>query len=83
MSKRNTSLVAVGLEVAPGTFLGTFGIGHLYQGRIGAGLAFMVSYWVLQSINAWLVGLGGIGLLTGFLTWMAYAFIASTDVLRE
>lgn len=83
MSKTENSMVAVGLEVGPGALLQTFGVGHLYQGRVKAGLLFMFSYWMLQSVNAWLVSFGGLGLITGFLTWLAYMVIAPTDVLKS
>lgn len=83
MSKRNTSMVAVGLEVGPGTLLGLFGIGHLYQGRYGAGLMIMVSYWLLQSLIYGLFGFGWLWLIGTTLTWLAYAVVSSTDVLRE
>jgi TM2 domain-containing membrane protein YozV len=83
MSKTQDSMVAVGLEVGPGAFLQTFGVGHLYQGRVGTGLAFMFSYWTLQAINTWLIGFGGLGFITGFLTWLAYMVVAPTDVLKS
>ena len=83
MADTQNSMVAVGLEVGPGAFLQTFGVGHLYQGRIKAGLGFMLSYWVLQAINAWLIGFWGLGLVTGFLTWLAYMVVAPTDVLKS
>ncbi len=83
MADRQNSMVAVGLEVGPGAIFQTFGIGHIYQGRLKAGLGFMFSYWGLQMVNAWLVSLWGIGLLTGFLTWLAFMVIAPTDVLKS
>jgi len=73
--------VAVGLEVGPGLLLQTFGIGHLYSGKIGTGLAIMLSYWLLQAINAALVFVW-IGLITAPLTWLAYMVLAPTNVLR-
>ena len=50
-SPPKTPVVAVLLEVLPGLFLQTFGIGHLYAGNIGVGLAFMFGYWFVQFIN--------------------------------
>ncbi len=84
MSKATTgtNLTAVGLEVVPG-FFGFFGIGHLYTGRVGTGVAIMVSYWFLQAINGFLVSFAGLGMLTGFLTWLAYTVMAPTNVLQE
>ena len=46
-----TPVVAVLLEVLPGLFLQTFGIGHMYAGNIGVGLLFMFGYWFVQFIN--------------------------------
>jgi TM2 domain-containing membrane protein YozV len=46
-----TTAVAVLLEVLPGLFLQTFGIGHLYAGNVVAGLLFMFGYWFVQFIN--------------------------------
>src|SRR5262245_30454129 len=37
--------VAAILEVLPGMFLQTFGIGHMYAGNVGMGLLFMFGYW--------------------------------------
>ena len=42
---------AVLLEVLPGFFFQTFGIGHLYTGNIGTGLLFLFGYWFIQFIN--------------------------------
>ena len=69
----NTS--AVLLEVFPGLFLQLFGLGHIYQGRVGLGLFIMISYWVLQAINAFLT-LFLIGLVTMPLTWLFYLIAA-------
>jgi len=77
----STNLTAVGLEVVPGFLLQTFGIGHIYTGRVGAGLAIMISYWVLQIINAWLCTFL-IGFVTAPLTWLAYTVLSPTNVLQ-
>ena len=55
---------AVLLEVLPGFFLQTFGIGHLYAGNVGVGLLFMFGYWFVQFINI-LLCFVLIGFLTG------------------
>jgi TM2 domain-containing membrane protein YozV len=78
---RQQSMIAVGLEAAPGTIFQTFGIGHLYAGKVGTGLALMVSYWVLQWINLMLTGFFGIGFVTGFLTWLGYMVFSTTSLL--
>ena len=39
------------LEVLPGFFFQTFGIGNLYAGNVGVGLLFMFGYWFIQFIN--------------------------------
>ncbi|MFI6758414.1 hypothetical protein ACIBF5_04610 [Micromonospora sp. NPDC050417] len=64
---------AVALELVPGLF-GIFGIGSMYAGRVGAGIALMVSYWVLFWINVALF-LVGIGFVTIFLTWMVFMIV--------
>jgi hypothetical protein len=79
---RSQSMTAVGLEVVPGLF-GFWGIGHLYAGRVGTGLALMVSYWVLQAINAALVSFFGLGILTGGLTFLGYLVFCPTNVLSS
>ncbi|MEZ4322412.1 MAG: hypothetical protein R3F61_33405 [Myxococcota bacterium] len=83
MSKTQNSMVAVGLEVGPGAVFQTFGLGHFYQGRIKAGLGFMLGYWGLQMVNAWLIPMWGLGFVTGFLTWLAFMVVAPTDVIES
>ncbi len=80
---RQESMKAVALEVVPGTFLQLFGIGHMYKGKIGMGLALLLSYWALQSLNVFLIGVGGIGFITGPLTWLFYTVFSATNVLSE
>ena len=46
-----SSGAAVLLEVVPGFFFQTFGIGHMYAGNVGTGLLFMFGYWFIQFIN--------------------------------
>ncbi|MEQ1565692.1 MAG: hypothetical protein ABMA64_08645 [Myxococcota bacterium] len=77
---RNQSMLAVGLEAAPGTLFGTFGIGHLYSGKVGTGLTLMVSYWILQAVNVMLMPFG-IGWVTGLLTWLGYLVFSTTNLL--
>jgi TM2 domain-containing membrane protein YozV len=60
---------AVLLEVLPGFFLQTFGIGHIYAGNVGMGLLFMFGYWFLQFINLLLIFLL-IGIITMPLTFI-------------
>ncbi|MCO4743302.1 MAG: hypothetical protein KC912_00850 [Proteobacteria bacterium] len=62
------------LEVIPGWFQ-VFGLGHLYQGRIGMGLGIMLSYWALQAIN-FALSFVLIGLVTAPLTWLFYMIAA-------
>jgi TM2 domain-containing membrane protein YozV len=54
---------AVLLEILPGFFFQTFGIGHIYAGRLGTGLLFMFGYWFVQFINLLLCLI-----LVGFIT---------------
>ncbi|HEX8503353.1 MAG TPA: hypothetical protein VF659_22405 [Pyrinomonadaceae bacterium] len=39
------------LEVLPGLFFQTFGIGHIYAGNVAAGLLLMFGYWLVQFVN--------------------------------
>ena len=77
---KHSNALAIGLEVGPGFFFQTFGIGHIYAGRFSTGIAIMFSYWVLQAINAVLTTVW-IGFLTGPLTWLAFMVFAPTNVL--
>ena len=54
---------AVLLEIFPGFFFQTFGIGQMYAGNVGTGLLFMFGYWFVQFINILLCFL-----LVGFIT---------------
>ena len=62
-SPPKTTAVAVLLEVMPGLFLQTFGIGHMYAGNVGVGLLFMFGYWFVQFVNILLCFV-----LVGFIT---------------
>jgi TM2 domain-containing membrane protein YozV len=77
---RQQSMTAIGLEAAPGTFLMTFGVGHLYAGRVGTGLLLMVTYWALQGVNLLLMPFM-IGWFTFALTWLLYLVFSTTDLL--
>lgn len=55
---------AVLLEILPGFFFQTFGIGHMYAGNVGTGLLIMFGYWFLTFVNFLLCFL-----LIGFITW--------------
>jgi TM2 domain-containing membrane protein YozV len=79
---RQESMVAVGLEVGPGLLLQTFGIGHLYAGKVGTGLAIMFAYWFLLAVNAFLTTFL-IGFVTGPLTWLAFMVLSPTNVLSS
>lgn len=55
---------AVLLEILPGFFFQTFGLGHIYAGNVAAGLLIMFGYWFLTFINFILLFV-----LIGFFTW--------------
>ena len=74
LTKREVQWVPVLLELIPGWFQ-VFGIGHLYQGRLGMGLFIMFSYWGLQFVNM-LLSFVLIGFITGPLTWLFYMVTA-------
>jgi TM2 domain-containing membrane protein YozV len=63
-SPPKASAVAVLLEIMPGLFLQTFGIGQIYAGNVGTGLLFMFGYWFLTFVNFLLCFV-----LVGFITW--------------
>ena len=58
-----STVTAVLLEVLPGFFFQTFGIGHMYAGNVAAGLLLMFGYWFIQFINLLLCFL-----IIGFIT---------------
>lgn len=72
---RHDNTAAVLLEVLPGLFLQVFGIGHIYQGRVGMGLFIMISYWLVQALNLLLM-VFLVGLVTAPLTWLFYMVAA-------
>jgi TM2 domain-containing membrane protein YozV len=65
--------MAVVLELVPGLF-GVFGIGNMYAGRIGTGIALMVSYWVLFWVNV-VLAFFLIGVATLVLTWIVFMVV--------
>lgn len=71
-----SSGVAALLELLPGFFFQTFGIGHMYAGNVGVGLLLMFGYWIVLFINILLCFLL-IGLITTPLCWMATMVISS------
>ncbi|WP_157744514.1 TM2 domain-containing protein [Micromonospora viridifaciens] len=62
--------VAVALELVLGLF-GVFGVGNLYAGRTGAGVALMLSFWGLFWVNFLLIFVF-IAIVTMPMTWIAY-----------
>jgi len=65
---------AVLLEVIPGLF-GIFGIGHIYTGRVGLGLAFLFGFWAITFINSLLI-IVFIGIITTPLCWIATLIVS-------
>lgn len=56
--------LAVLLELLPGIFFQTFGIGNIYAGNVLLGIALMLGYWF-----SCLVNLALCFVLIGFVTW--------------
>lgn len=81
MAQQDTG-IAVALEVVPGFFFQTFGLGHLYQGRVGMGLFILLSYWALQAINVLLCSIL-IGFVTLPLTWLFYMVAAPMNAVGD
>jgi hypothetical protein len=71
--------LAVALETLGGTFLSTFGIGHLYAGRVGIGLAWMFGYWAVTFVN-FLLCFIFVGFITWPICWLAAMIISSITV---
>jgi hypothetical protein len=67
---------AVLLEILPGLFAFTFGIGHLYLGRTARGLLLMFGYWFVLFVNAVLL-VFGIGLCTGTVCHLAMVAVSA------
>lgn len=64
--------VAALLELLPGLIVYTFGIGHIYAGRLALGLTIMVGGWLILFVN-----FGLIFLLVGFCTFpIAFILLA-------
>ncbi len=59
-----SSGTAVLLEILPGFFFQTFGIGHMYAGNVGTGLLIMFGYWFVTFVNFLLCFI-----LIGLITW--------------
>ena len=68
--------VAVLLELAGGSFLQTFGIGHIYAGNLGVGLGLMFGYWTLAAVNLVLC-FAFVGFITWPITWLAFMIISA------
>jgi TM2 domain-containing membrane protein YozV len=71
---------AVALELVLGLF-GIFGVGNMYAGRAGQGVALMLSFWALFWVNVVLMTFL-VGLVTMPLTWIAYMIIGPISAAR-
>ncbi|MDF1754561.1 MAG: DUF4339 domain-containing protein [Verrucomicrobiales bacterium] len=56
--------IAILLEIIPGVFFQTFGLGNIYAGNLTSGLVLMLTYWSLAILNFFLLFI-----LLGFITW--------------
>lgn len=67
--------VAAVVEILCGLFLQTFGVGHIYAGRILRGVFLMFTYWIVQAINAVLcfVLVGFVGFA---IVWLAFVIFS-------
>ena len=82
VAQRKDPSVAAILEALPGFFLHIFGIGHMYNGNVGKGLALMFGYWGIQFINL-LLCLVLIGYLTGFVTWVLFIALSASSASKD
>ena len=76
-----SSGVATLLEILPGTFMATFGIGNLYAGNIATGITLMLTYWVFFVINIFLLFFF-IGFLTLPATYVIYLVISIVNAQK-
>ncbi len=74
--------VAALLEVLPGLFFQTFGIGHIYAGNVVTGLVLMFGYWCVQAINVLLMFVL-VGFVTAPLCWIAAMIISPIIASRS
>jgi hypothetical protein len=74
--------IALILELVPGFFLQTFGIGNLYAGNLSWGIGLMVGYWMASLVNL-LLCFVLIGFVTWPLTWVAFAVVGSWLALEK
>jgi len=68
--------LAVAFELIGGSVFQTFGIGHIYAGNVGIGLAWMFGYWAVTAVNIFLCALL-IGFISWPLCWVAAMIISS------
>ena len=68
--------VALILEILPGMFLLTFGIGNIYAGNVGLGIAILLTSWFLNFVN-FLLCLVGLGFCTWPLCWIVMAIFST------
>jgi hypothetical protein len=73
--------VAVLLELLPGFLFQTFGIGHIYAGNVGIGLAWLFGYWVLTGIN-FVLCFVFVGFITWPICWLAAMIISPIMAAR-
>jgi TM2 domain-containing membrane protein YozV len=66
---------AVVLELLPGFFFQTFGIGNMYAGNVGLGLLFMFGYWFVLFVNI-LLCFVLIGFITLPVCWILMLILA-------
>ena len=70
-----SSAIAVLLELLPGFFFQTFGIGNIYAGNVGLGIGFLFGYWFVLFINILMCSVF-IGLITLPLCWIAMMILS-------
>ncbi|MBV9959623.1 MAG: hypothetical protein JO360_14450 [Acidobacteria bacterium] len=68
-SPPKSAAAAALLEVFPGFFFQTFGIGNIYAGNVAVGLLFMFGYWFVLFVNILLCFIF-IGIITLPLCWI-------------
>lgn len=68
--------IAVILELLPGMFLLTFGIGNIYAGNVGLGVGILLANWFLNIVNFFLVWVA-LGVCTWPVCWIGMAIFST------
>jgi hypothetical protein len=77
-----SAALAAMLEIIPGLFFQTFGIGNIYAGNVGSGQLFMFGYWFLLAVNVGLLFCCGVGVVTGSFCWLMTMIVSTVSAIN-